>query len=94
MEESQNPAWLFCRQHGKIHMNVQTAETELVYETPSTSTREEEMALCDITVTGLSGKAWAQKRAPNHWACFTLWQSQAAKQKLAKIATNTFSVTK
>jgi len=75
-------------------MNVQNAETEPVSEMPSTSPWEEEMPLCDRTVTGLSGKAWAPKRVPNHWACFTLQQSQAAKQKLARTATEIFSVTK
>ena len=94
MEESQNPAWLFWRPHGKIYTNVQNAETEPVRETPSTSPREEEMALGDRMVTGLSGKAWAQKSVPNPWASFTLRQPQAAKQKLARTATDTFSATK
>lgn len=56
-------------------------------ETPRTFPWEEEMALCGRVVTGSSGKAWGQKRAPEHWACLTLQQSQAAKQKLARTAT-------
>lgn len=47
MEESQNPAWLFCWQNGKTHLNMQDAEMEPGCETPSFTPWEEEMATCD-----------------------------------------------
>lgn len=44
-------------------------QKEFVHETPSTSPWEAGIALWDRMVTALSGKAWAQKRVHNHWAC-------------------------
>lgn len=72
-------------------MNVQNTDMAPVRKTLAASPGEEERALCGRMVTGLSRKAGAQKRVPNHRAWFALQQSQAAEQKLARTAMDTFS---